>query len=652
MATKANEIILELKAENKSLIAKLKESEIQINKLESSTKKSGGGIADAFKQIKQFVAAYLGVGLIKDLIGLAGEIDSVETSFYNLAKGAKGGAEGLLEAMTKAAQGTVDDTEIMKAANSAVMTLGEEVADKLPKIMEIALATSKATGKSTEDTFERLVMSVQSGSSRMLRQVGLSSAKVDIYVKQYAKSLGLTANQLTETEKKQAYLNAVLQTGEEAIKRTAGEGLTFGQKLQVLKSRMNDVADSAARALTPALDNLLTLWLKWTADSKGEGFFKLSTWAKGFGIFLNDVAYNIEVLKVKWDSFTNGLALTGDIIKQFFKTGDFTTFTKNIKTMWEYSNLVALEGVDKLNKKYTDLNTQIMEGGKRRTQQNTQNINKEIEDEEALRKRKEERMQADIKYYEYIGQLQEADLLQQKLMYDQLLELHGNVIQQKQNMETAYEKKKIIGAQQANNKMKQFDLDYLRAKLGFDSIEYQSAKEVFANSSSLMQSKNKFLFNMGKALSYASAIMSAAESIAKIWSVWGAYPPIAAAFTAISAAATGAQIATISSTKLPSYQKGKLPIFSNGYYPSDHFPAMIGAKEAVITEESARANSGIINAMFKNPGQPIEGNTVIVNQNNNITGNLLQDDFIINHIVPALETQARYAGKQLFAERK
>ena len=279
-----------------------------------------------------------------------------------------------------------------------------------------------------------------------------------------------------------------------------------------------------------------------------------------------------------------------------------------------------------------------------------------IRDKELLEKAHQDKLDLykennEIKYYDYVGKLQESALLQEKHKFDELTQLLGASLQDREAMEKAYQDKKMLAEQQGYNKVKQSNLEVTRAKLKFDSMEYQSAKEVFANSAALMQSKNKFLFNLGKALSSASAIMNAAESITKIWAVWGECPPIAAAFSAISAAVTGVQINTIAATKLPSYQKGKLPVFAEGYYPADHFPAMIGAKEAVITAESTRANSGLIQEMFKNPGKSVGGGGVVVNQNNNFNGNVMSKDFVNSHVIPHLETVARYQGKQLFSEK-
>ena len=61
-----------------------------------------------------------------------------------------------------------------------------------------------------------------------------------------------------------------------------------------------------------------------------------------------------------------------------------------------------------------------------------------------------------------------------------------------------------------------------------------------------MATENKKFAVAAKAVSIGIALMNAAESITNIWAKWGAYPPVAIALSAVSAAATGLQIAAIS----------------------------------------------------------------------------------------------------------
>lgn len=59
--------------------------------------------------------------------------------------------------------------------------------------------------------------------------------------------------------------------------------------------------------------------------------------------------------------------------------------------------------------------------------------------------------------------------------------------------------------------------------------------------------QNKAYAEAAKVVSIGTAIMNGAEGVTSIWAKWGWNPPIAAAFTALEAAAVGFQIATIES---------------------------------------------------------------------------------------------------------
>ena len=61
-----------------------------------------------------------------------------------------------------------------------------------------------------------------------------------------------------------------------------------------------------------------------------------------------------------------------------------------------------------------------------------------------------------------------------------------------------------------------------------------------------MAAQNKKFAGAAKAVAYGMAIINTAEGITNVWAKWGAFPPVAAAFSAIVAAAGALQMATIS----------------------------------------------------------------------------------------------------------
>jgi hypothetical protein len=84
--------------------------------------------------------------------------------------------------------------------------------------MKIASATSKMTGQSITEAFNDITMGVARQSRMILDNLGII-VNVDDANRKYAKSLGTTADALDDAQKKQAFMNAVLEAGNDMIKR-------------------------------------------------------------------------------------------------------------------------------------------------------------------------------------------------------------------------------------------------------------------------------------------------------------------------------------------------------------------------------------------------------------------------------------------------
>lgn len=647
MPRKANEILLELKAENKVLRKKLDEAKHDIDGLTKKVKSSGQAQGSIFKRLGQMAIAYFSVRSVKALTDLAGEITSIEGSFDNLAASAEGGANGLLKAMQTASKGTVDNLSIMRSANLAFQLMGQDVAQHLPKMMEVATAAARSQGKKVADMFNDIVVASGRRSIMILDNLGISSAVAAKYQDEFAKSLGKTRAQLNDTEKSQAFFYAVMKAGGETIKSVGNEGLTFGEKLQILEAQTKNAAQSFTKGLIPALDNLLGVWFNVQQRlGEGESLFSASTWGKSFALVIARITYQFEKLMMVWDQVKNS---AGVLRKAFdnFSNKSWGKVWEDLKKGASEARQANIKLATDLDMKYKKLFNDIVQGNYKRVQdeqRTQQGITQATADGLAQRKL----LEAQAKYEEYVGEFESAELIKKQIEYQEMLALKTAYQKDEQKIKKAYEKKILIAENEARKKRLDADTAYFKAKLGMMSIEWQTLQEMTAKSSTLMSSNNKYLFKLGKALAYAKAIMNASEAVTKAWAQGGIY---GAALAAITAAATAVQIGKIKSTKMPTYKRGRVPVLASGYVPEDHFPAYIGAKEAVMTKEATVANADVLAAMNKT-GQRIGTGDTIVNQNNNFSGNVMTRDFIRDQVISELETQARYMGKELFAEKR
>jgi hypothetical protein len=104
----------------------------------------------------------------------------------------------------------------------------------------------------------------------------------------------------------------------------------------------------------------------------------------------------------------------------------------------------------------------------------------------------------------------------------------------------------------------------------------QAAGMFFGNMSTLMQTKNKELFEIGRVAAYASAVVNVAEGITKAL----AFGPILGPILAASVAVAGAvQIATISAQKLA----GGMTEVPAGFKGDKYGPVLLDSGERVVS---------------------------------------------------------------------
>jgi hypothetical protein len=185
--------------------------------------KTSKGLEEAIGALKEMAAA-AGVlyGAFKLLQGAvntvfeAENIKAVNQQFEILSRNAGIATETLRSGLERAAGGLIDDTELIKIANKAIVAMGER-AEKLPQIMDLARKSAAAFGGDLQQNFEAITQAVSTGNLRMLKQMGIV-VDSDKALRDYARSIGSTVSLLTDAERKQALLNAVLAKGETALK--------------------------------------------------------------------------------------------------------------------------------------------------------------------------------------------------------------------------------------------------------------------------------------------------------------------------------------------------------------------------------------------------------------------------------------------------
>ena len=219
------------------------------------------------------------------------EIKAIGTRFEIIASQAGLIPENIAAGIEQAVKGTVDMEDALKAATNAIVTLNVG-SERIPQLFELAKKSAALFGGEVTDRFEQLTMAVASGSTRLLRSIGLVIDADQVY-KNYAATLGTTADKLTQNERQQAILNAVLETGAQRFKN------------------IND-------SITPVSENL-----------KRQGV-AVKELGDTFATFFND-AFG-AVINQKIQSFTRSLEVLNIQLGEFL-LGKAPTAAENIKLL-------------------------------------------------------------------------------------------------------------------------------------------------------------------------------------------------------------------------------------------------------------------------------------------------------------------------------
>jgi len=162
-------------------------------------------------------------------------------------------AGGSIEEFRKQTGGMLSDAQLAQRSNLA-RTMGIPMRD-LPKLANIAQTSAAITGQSFDYLFDSIVTGTARQSKMILDNLGLM-INIEKANDTYAESLGRTASSLSDAEKKQAFLNAVLEHGQGIIDEVAASGLSTSNPYDKLAASMDNASKAMGKVLQPTIERL------------------------------------------------------------------------------------------------------------------------------------------------------------------------------------------------------------------------------------------------------------------------------------------------------------------------------------------------------------------------------------------------------------
>ncbi len=266
-------VVIKLRAEIKDV----KKSLDALNKkISKSTKKMSDDFKSVGKDIiKNFAAALsiktLGKG-IKNLSEMAAKAEGVSDSFERMVESTGAQADVFKNELRAASRGTISDLKLMTKTNQAMILLGKESVKDIPKLIEIARASAKATGESVDFLFDSIVLGLGRSSKMILDNLGIvfSAEKAN---EKFALSIGTTADKLTEAQKKQAFFNATMKAGDKIIDQVGDATDLAGDAQARMNAALENASLELGKKFLPRWQKFVTLIAK--AATASGGFIKI-----------------------------------------------------------------------------------------------------------------------------------------------------------------------------------------------------------------------------------------------------------------------------------------------------------------------------------------------------------------------------------------
>ena len=181
---------------------------------------------------------------IHDMALKGAKLADMRGAFESLAASSGNSADSIVSDVRRIS-GALTKTEIIQAANSLeLLGVGME---NTARMTEIARAAGVALGKDTAYMLESIATGTARQSRLWLDNLGIIIS-IDEANQHYAKTLGKTANELTDMEKRAAFLNEVLNKGDVILEKVNLTAETNAEVLNNQTTMWKDLGDEIAIA--------------------------------------------------------------------------------------------------------------------------------------------------------------------------------------------------------------------------------------------------------------------------------------------------------------------------------------------------------------------------------------------------------------------
>lgn len=217
------------------------------------------------------------IQLVKDFVNLGVETSQIEgltEGFTILAARLDTTASNLLPRLRASTKATATDMQLFHAANLAVQLGAVHTAEDLESLTYAARILGRTVGLDVEKSMNDLTIALGRQSTRVLDNLGIY-LRIERAQELYARQLGKTRDQLTETEARQAFAIIGLQMAKERADLLARALVTPAERMEQMATEATNLKNElklvvfASDEMAETLDELSTEFGTYS-EVKGE----------------------------------------------------------------------------------------------------------------------------------------------------------------------------------------------------------------------------------------------------------------------------------------------------------------------------------------------------------------------------------------------
>jgi hypothetical protein len=182
------------------------------------------------------------------------KVDSMSRAFSTLS-GNTERASVSLNKLKDATNNTMTEFDLFQQANNAMILGVADNSDTMSEMFDIAQRLGRALGRDTASSVESLITGIGRQSRLMLDNIGIIVKSEEAY-EAYAEKLKTTADKLTDAQKKQAFLEATMESARAKVNSLGVEMLSSQDTLDQLSTATSELATATGDFLQPAISSM------------------------------------------------------------------------------------------------------------------------------------------------------------------------------------------------------------------------------------------------------------------------------------------------------------------------------------------------------------------------------------------------------------